>query len=122
MRIAFAILALVACVILFIWFCYQIAEVLTQSSVEQGGTQEGQDEQASATTRAVQSRFGVLDGTNGSGPRAQSWVIVDSDTGVQYLWVYRGDVYGSAGGLTVLVDSDGKPLLATQADREGEQR
>ncbi|MDL2252523.1 DUF6440 family protein [Ruminococcaceae bacterium OttesenSCG-928-I18] len=35
-------------------------------------------------------------------------VIVDSQTGVQYLYVWDG--YG--GGLTVLVDKDGKPLLA----------
>lgn len=34
-------------------------------------------------------------------------VMVDIETGVQYLW--RNDAY--AGGLTVLLDSDGKPLV-----------
>ena len=39
-----------------------------------------------------------------------SWtqIIIDTKTGVQYLYVRSG--YG--GGLTVLVDKDGKPLLA----------
>ena len=34
-------------------------------------------------------------------------VIVDTQTGVQYLFVAAG----YAGGLTVLVDRDGKPLI-----------
>jgi len=34
-------------------------------------------------------------------------VITDTDTGVQYLFVYKG----YAGGLTLLVDKDGKPLI-----------
>lgn len=34
-------------------------------------------------------------------------VWVDTQTGVQYL--FRG--YGESGGLTVLVDAEGKPLL-----------
>lgn len=34
-------------------------------------------------------------------------IFVDAETGVQYLW--RNDGY--AGGLTVLLDSNGKPLL-----------
>ena len=34
-------------------------------------------------------------------------IIVDTETGVQYLYVYSG--YG--GGVTVLVDKDGKPLV-----------
>ena len=34
-------------------------------------------------------------------------VITDKETGVQYLFAFSG--YG--GGLTVLVDKDGKPLL-----------
>ncbi|MFD1899918.1 DUF6440 family protein [Enterococcus termitis] len=36
-------------------------------------------------------------------------VITDTKTGVQYL-AYRDNVYGSSG-ITVLVDSDGKPLI-----------
>ena len=34
-------------------------------------------------------------------------IIVDKETGVQYLFAY----WSNAGGLTVLVDKDGKPLL-----------
>ena len=34
-------------------------------------------------------------------------VIVDKETGVNYLFVHRG--YG--GGLTPLLDSDGKPIV-----------
>jgi len=35
-------------------------------------------------------------------------VIVDSTTGVQYLFVY----WGNAAGLALLVDREGKPLLS----------
>ena len=34
-------------------------------------------------------------------------IIIDKETGVQYLFAN----WGSAGGLTLLVDKDGKPLL-----------
>jgi len=34
-------------------------------------------------------------------------IITDSETGVQYLFAFEG----YAGGLTLLVDKDGKPLL-----------
>jgi hypothetical protein len=34
-------------------------------------------------------------------------IITDTKTGVQYLFAYEG----YAGGLTVLVDKDGKPLI-----------
>ena len=46
-------------------------------------------------------------------------VIVDGETGVQYLWIYLSGVYQGGGGLTVLLDSDGKPLLAPGDDQEG---
>lgn len=36
------------------------------------------------------------------------WIIVDRETGVQYL---STTLNGYAGGLTTLVDRDGKPLL-----------
>ncbi len=36
-----------------------------------------------------------------------SEVLVDTQTGVQYLY----HAVGNAGGLTVLVDADGKPLI-----------
>jgi len=34
-------------------------------------------------------------------------IIVDTETGVNYLYVGNG----SSGGLTVLLDSDGKPVI-----------
>lgn len=36
-----------------------------------------------------------------------SWIITDSETGVQYLYAKFFD----AGGLTLLVDENGKPLV-----------
>jgi hypothetical protein len=39
-------------------------------------------------------------------------VIVDKETGVNYLFVCRG--YG--GGLTPLLDSDGKPIITRYPD------
>ena len=36
-------------------------------------------------------------------------IVVDRETGVQYLFAYQG----YAGGITLLVDKDGKPLLDT---------
>ncbi len=81
-----------------------------------------QDDQGFAVTEQGQSRFSVLDGTNKSGMHVKSMVIVDGETGVQYLWIYRSGSYQGGGGLTVLLDSDGKPLLATQADRQDDPR
>lgn len=40
-------------------------------------------------------------------------IITDNETGVQYLFVSDG--YGQ-GGLTVLVDVDGKPMIAKDGD------
>lgn len=39
-------------------------------------------------------------------------VFVDRETGVNYLWYHDG----YAGGLTVLVDSDGKPVVTKDLD------
>lgn len=50
----------------------------------------------------VSEKKGSLSGTK---------VITDTKTGVQYLFVYDG----YAGGLTLLVDRDGKPLLSERA-------
>ena len=41
------------------------------------------------------------------GDSMEARIIVDEKTGVNYLWVATG--YG--GGLTVMVDADGKPLV-----------
>ncbi|MBR1423592.1 MAG: xylan 1,4-beta-xylosidase [Ruminococcus sp.] len=39
-------------------------------------------------------------------------VIVDKETGVNYLWVSEG----YAGGLTPLLDRDGKPVVSTYTE------
>jgi len=49
-------------------------------------------------------RFRVIEGDYGS-----EAIIVDTETGVEYLWITPA--YRKAG-LTVLVDHDGKPLIA----------
>ena len=46
-----------------------------------------------------------------SGFISSSEVLVDTQTGVQYLFHFDG----SAAGLTVLVDAEGKPLLYRKA-------
>ncbi|MBP3571329.1 MAG: hypothetical protein J6M42_05160 [Clostridia bacterium] len=47
----------------------------------------------------------------------QSRVLVDRKTGVNYLWTASG----YAGGLTVLVDAEGKPIVTpVPADDEDE--
>lgn len=48
----------------------------------------------------------------GSEMSSAQWVIVDRETGVQYLFVKSG--YGA--GLTPLLDRDGKPLIASSTD------
>ena len=46
----------------------------------------------------------------GLGPNAH--VITDEETGVQYLFID----YGYSGGLTVMVDKDGNPLIKKRED------
>jgi len=43
-------------------------------------------------------------------------IIMDKLTGVHYLYYFDG----SAGGLTVLLDKDGKPFIQPVADDDGE--
>ena len=52
----------------------------------------------------------TFESAESKGALSTSWtqVVIDTNTGVQYLYMQSG--YG--GGLTVLVDKDGKPLLA----------
>ena len=45
--------------------------------------------------------------SNKEGQLEGAKIITDSQTGVQYLFAFEG----YAGGLTVLVDKDGKPLV-----------
>ena len=54
---------------------------------------------------AKERRFVV---SNKEGKAVGTKIITDSDTGVQYLFAYDG----YAGGLTVLLDKDGKPLVS----------
>lgn len=42
-------------------------------------------------------------------------VIVDTETGVNYLFTWDG----YAGGLTILVDKEGKPIITPNLDRYG---
>ena len=42
-----------------------------------------------------------------NGKHDYTYLIVDKETGVQYLY----HLYCSGGGMSVLVDADGKPLL-----------
>lgn len=53
-------------------------------------------------------RFCVNEGITTRSDFIIETIYVDTETGVQYLWVCTG----YAGGLTVLVDRDGKPLIA----------
>lgn len=46
----------------------------------------------------ISDKDGLMEGTR---------IITDTETGVQYLMAYWTNI----GGLTVLVDQDGKPLL-----------
>ena len=43
-------------------------------------------------------------------------IITDTETGCQYLFVYRSE----AAGLTLLVDADGKPMLDSRYAKDGE--
>ena len=53
---------------------------------------------------AKERRFVI---SNAEGKLTGTRIITDSQTGVQYLFAYDG----YAGGLTALVDKDGKPLV-----------
>lgn len=58
-----------------------------------------------ATTTELDSRFKIIKDTNDG--LGYCNIIVDTETGVMYL--FRGAGY--RGGLTVMVDADGKPLI-----------
>ena len=45
-------------------------------------------------------------------------VLVDTVTGVQYIWRDKDDANGIGAGFTVLVGSDGKPLLYQSPNNE----
>ena len=54
----------------------------------------------------AKDRFGIKE-KNTMNLLTETLVIVDNETGINYLYVHRG--YG--GGLTPLIDADGKPII-----------
>jgi hypothetical protein len=63
------------------------------------------------------NRFICTEISGGGFDATQSRVLVDRKTGVNYLWTAAG----YAGGLTVLVDAEGKPIVTpVPADNEDE--
>lgn len=60
-----------------------------------------------------EKRF-IITQSEGSEFTICSQVLVDSKTGVNYLWVKSG----YAGGLTPLIDREGKPIITSVADIE----
>ena len=61
------------------------------------------------------NRFICTEISGGAFDGVQPRVLVDRKTGVNYLWVGAG----YAGGLTVLVDAEGKPIVTpVPADEE----
>ncbi len=61
-------------------------------------------------------RFVCTEVSGGAFDAFQARVLVDRKTGVNYLWTASG----YAGGLTVLMDAEGKPIVTTvpQDDQE----
>ena len=61
-------------------------------------------------------RFVCTEISGGAFDACQCRVLVDRETGVNYLWTASG----YAGGLTVLLDAEGKPVV-TAVPREDEE-
>ena len=61
----------------------------------------------------AKDRFDIQDREN-LGLITEASIIVDRETGVNYLFVQRG--YG--GGLTPLLDADGKPIITKDGYRK----
>ena len=53
------------------------------------------------------NRFICTEISGGAFEATQQRILVDRETGVNYLWTCSG----YAGGLTVLVDAEGKPIV-----------
>ncbi len=62
-----------------------------------------------------EKRFDVIYKGTTSGMLSQK-ILIDKETGVNYLFVSEG----YAGGLTVLVGSDGKPIVSPVSTMPGE--
>lgn len=69
-----------------------------------------------ASAEASDGASGRFDHT-GSGIQSIR-IITDTETGVQYLFVADCFGYAGMGGMTVLVDADGKPLISEEADHD----
>ena len=63
------------------------------------------------------NRFICTEISGGAFNATQQRVLVDRKTGVNYLWTASG----YAGGLTVLVDAEGKPIVTPVPDEEEEE-
>ena len=61
-------------------------------------------------------RFVCTEVSGGAFDACQARVLVDRKTGVNYLWTTGG----YAGGLTVLVDAEGKPIVTAVPKDEKE--
>ena len=61
----------------------------------------------------AKDRFDIKE-REGLGLMTDAVVVVDKETGVNYLFVQRG--YG--GGLTPLLDADGKPIITKDGYRK----
>ena len=57
----------------------------------------------------AKDRFDIIE-RDGVTLMTDAMVIVDKETGVNYLFVH----YGYGGGLTPLLDSEGKPIITKQ--------
>ena len=74
---------------------------------------------AAQEERASRWRFLVSEQANDA-IWTNTFLITDTETGCQYLWVLRAIDTGGAGGLTLLVDADGKPMLDSRYAKDGE--
>lgn len=61
-------------------------------------------------------RFICTEISGGAFSGVQCRVLVDRETGVNYLWTAAG----YAGGLTVLLDSEGKPVVTPVPDEDND--
>lgn len=77
------------------------------SILSEGNDQPEQQEQAQAEAVEQESQRFELNEISNMTYKSSAFVVKDSETGVQYLFVGSG----AGGGLTVLVDQDGKPLI-----------
>ena len=62
-------------------------------------------------------RFICTEISGGAFSGVQCRVLVDRETGVNYLWTASG----YAGGLTVLLDAEGKPIVTPVPDEAQEE-